>query len=505
MTRTTPSLALLLTALLLAPARGQDAPKPSPPAPQQAPLPARPEKLTFPPLAFEPPDPAAYRHELPGGVVVFLIPDHTLPLVDVRFTFRGGSYLDPVGKEGLAAAVAHMLRKGGAGDLDAAALDEALDFLATEARVGANEYELTASFNSLSKNVDESLRLFTAMLRQPKLQADRLALWKSEVLERLKQRNDDAGDILDREWSALLYGRDHFKGRDITKASLDGLTEDDLRGFIGRWVQPGNVVIGVTGDFEPDAMMTKLGKVLDGWQKGEAAPPPPAPTATFTPGVYHIEKDIPQGKVFIGMRSIRRDDPDYHALQVMSRILGSGGFTSRIMRRVRSDEGLAYDAGAGIIPGVYFPGEFRASFQSKSGTVALATKIVLEEVEKIRTAVAEAQELEVAKGSLIETFPKQFESPQATLGIFMSDYLSGRPYSWWKEYRDKVRAVTVEDVERVAAKHLDPKAMAVLIVGKWADIAPGDIGGRAKMADILDGKATELPLRDPLTLEPMGH
>lgn len=485
-----PFIALLLAAPL---ALAQEAP----------PLPPRPEKITFPPLAFEPPDPAAFSRELPGGVTVFLIPDRSLPLVDVRFAFRGGAYLDPVGKEGLSAAVGAMMRRGGAGDLDAAALDEELDFLAAEVGTGAGEYEFSASLDTLAQNLDRSLELLVSILRRPRFQADRFALWKSEVLERLKQRNDDADSILGREWSALVYGRDHFKGRDITKASLDGLTEADLRGFHARWLHPGNLVIGVSGDFDPDAMMKKLAKALEGWTAADKAPPPPAPTHALTPGVYRVEKDIPQGKVYIGMRSIKRDDPDYHALMVMSRILGSGGFTSRIMRRVRSDEGLAYDAGASVIPGLYFPGEFRASFQSKSATVALAAKLVLEEVEKIRTQPVEAQELDVARGALIETFPRTFESPSATLGVFMSDHLSGRTYAWWKEYRDKIRAVTPADIQRVAAKHLDPKAMAFLVVGKWADIAPGDLDGRAKMAEFFGGKETELPLRDPLTLEPI--
>lgn len=487
---TRPLLALLLAAPL---ALAQEAP----------PLPPRPEKITFPPLAFEPPDPAAFRRELPGGVTVFLIPDRSLPLVDVRFAFRGGAYLDPQGKEGLSAAVGSMLRRGGAGDLDAAALDEELDFLAAEVGTGAGEYEFSASLDTLAQNLDRSLELLVSILRRPRFQADRFALWKSEVLERLKQRNDDADSILGREWSALVYGRDHFKGRDITKASLDGLTEEDLRAFHARWLHPGNLVIGVSGDFDPDAMTKKLAKALEGWAVADEAPPPPAPTHALAPGLYRIEKDIPQGKVHIGMRSIKRDDPDYHALMVMSRILGSGGFTSRIMRRVRSDEGLAYDAGAAVIPGLYFPGEFRASFQSKSATVALAAKLVLEEVEKIRTQPVDAQELDVAKGALIETFPRTFESPSATLGVFMSDHLSGRTYAWWKEYRDRIRAVTPADVQRVAAKHLDPEAMAILVVGKWADIGPGDLDGRAKMAEFFGGKVIELPLRDPLTLEPI--
>lgn len=484
---------LLALTLVLGAARGLSA--------QDQPLPPRPEKIAFPPLSFEPPDPAKYKRELPGGVVVFLIPDRSLPLVDVRFQFRCGSYLEPAGKEGLASAMGSLLRTGGAGDLDAAALDEEIDFLAAQIGTGAGETELSASLDTLSQNLDKSLDLLVAILRRPRFQKDRLELWKSEVLESLKQRNDDAGDILEREWTTLMYGRDHYKGRDVTRASLDGITEADLKGFHAKWIHPANLVIGVSGDFEPDAMMQKLNAALAGWTAGEKAPLPPAPTHQLVPGVYHVEKDIPQGKVHIGMRSIKRDDPDYHALMVMSRILGAGGFTSRIMRRVRSDEGLAYDAGAHLAPGVYFPGEFQASFQSKSLSVAYATKLIFEEIEKIRTAPVAADELEVARGGIIETFPKQFESPGQTLSVFMADHFSGRTYQWWKEYREKIKAVTPADIQRVAAKHLDAKGMMILVVGKWPDIMTGD--SHAKFADFFEGKHTELPLRDPLTLEPI--
>lgn len=490
MTSTTKLLAL---ALLVAGARGLSA--------QDTAIPKRPEGIAFPPLTFEPPDPAKFRRELPGGVVVFLIPDRSLPLVDVRFQFRCGSYLEPANKDGLASAVGAMLRQGGAGDLDAAALDEEIDFLAAQIGTGAGETELTASLDTISQNLDKSLDLLVSILRRPRFQKDRFDLWKSEVLESLKQRNDDAGDILDREWSTLIYGREHYKGRDVTKASLDGLTEADLKDFHAKWIHPANLVIGVSGDFDPDAMMKKLNAALAGWTAGEKAPLPPAPSHTLVPGVYHVEKDIPQGKVHIGMRSIKRDDPDYHALMVMSRILGSGGFTSRIMRRVRSDKGLAYDAGAHVMPGVYFPGEFQASFQSKSLSVAFATKLIFEEIESMRSKPVEQDELEVARGGIIETFPKQFESPAQILSVFMADQLSGRTYQWWKEYREKIKAVTPADIQRVAQKHLDAKSMVILVVGKWTDIMTGD--ANAKFADFFEGKHTELPLRDPLTLEPI--
>src|SRR4029077_13610522 len=124
--------------------------------------------------------------------------------------------------------------------------------------------------------------------------------------------------------------------------------------------------------------------------------PPPAPTFTPKPGLYHVEKDIPQGKVYIGHLGTkwdRWDNPDNFGLMVMNDILGGGGFTSRITKKVRSDEGLAYSAGSrcGIEP--WWPGDFRVAYQSKSATVALAAKFSYAEIKRIRSEPVTDEEL----------------------------------------------------------------------------------------------------------------
>ena len=203
------------------------------------------------------------------------------------------------------------------------------------------------------------------------------------------------------------------------------------------------------------------------------------------------------------MRAIERDDPDAIPLDLLNDILGGSGFTSRIMQQVRSNEGLAYSAASAIVPKVDYPGQFQARFESKNATVALATKIILDLIEGVRTEPVTYEELETAKAAAIETFPRQFESKPAMLRVFVNDEWTDRPADFWQTYRDKVSAVTREDLLRVAKKHLDPEKMAVLVVGDWDEIAGGDLEKRASMAEFFGGKVTHLPLRDPLTLEPL--
>jgi len=469
-------------------------------------LPARPEAILFAPLKFEPPKASEFRHVLSSGVPVYLAPSREFPLINIAMSFKGGSDLDPPEIVGLADATGAMMRRGGTTTISPRELDERFDFLAAIASTGCGGWSSSASLNTLSANIDESFPLFIDVVRNPGFDAEKLALWKGEALEAMKQRNDDATPILNREWAALLYGRDHFKAQQMTQASLDRITPEAMRGMHGRIFHPGNMIVAVTGDFEPSEMLARLEKALgkeSGWVAGPPAGDPPKPTATFEPGIYHIEKDIPQGKVFIGARAIERDHPDFIPMLVLNDILGGGGFTSRITKRVRSDEGLAYSAGSSFQPEVWFPGEWRAGFQSKNPTVALATKIIFEELERIRTAPVSDDELATSINQFVETFPRNFESKAGMLSLFVNDEWTGRPADYWQTWREKVKAVKAEDLQRVAKTYLDPSKMAIFVVGKWDEMYGGDLEGRARMSEFFGGDVKHLPLRDPLTQEPM--
>jgi len=466
-------------------------------------IPDRPEDIHFAALEFEPPKASEYRFETSGGVPVYMMPSHEFPLINITFSFKGGAYLEPGDKVGLASMTGAMIRRGGTATMSASDLDEEFDFLAARASAFSGGTRSGASLNSLAANFDEALALFIDMLRNPGFQADKVELYRAETLEKMKQRNDDAGPILTREWDAMLYGRDSWQARVPTSATLESITTSDMRELHDRIFNPGNLIIGVTGDFEPDEMLAKIDKALAGWNAGPRNPDAPDAHADFTPGVYHVEKDIPQGKVSIGHRSVKRDHPDYFALRIMNDVLGGSGFTSRITRKVRSDEGLAYSAGSRLSMPAMQDGEFMSYYQSKNETVALAAKLIFEEIDRIRTEPITQEELETSKASIIETFPRTFESKNATVNLFINDEWTNRPEGYWESFRDNVQSVTADEVLRVAQKHLHPDKMIMMIVGNWDEIKDGDLEGRASMDDFYGGSNTELPLRDPLTQEPI--
>ena len=469
-------------------------------------IPDRPEKLTFPPLIYDAPNPADYRVELESGAVVYIYPDRERPLIDLSVNVRGGSYLDPKGKEGLAGLTGYLMARGGIPSSPADKLDEELEFLA--ARLSSSFGGLSGSMglNLLSKDADRGFEILRAVLAAPSFQEDKLALRKTQTLQGLKQRNDDSKNIESRERNFLAYGERFWFNRHTTAASLESIRREDLLAFHHEWVHPQNFIVSVSGDFDRDEMLKRLDGVFAAWpHPGKKAPPVPQDQKYGKPGVYIVNKDVNQGRVSIMLPGIRWDAPDYYAIQVMNDVLGGGGFTSRITNRVRSDEGLAYSARSAFPGGVYYPVVFRAGFQSKSSTVAYATSIVLEEIERITREPVTKEELLTTKKSFIDTFPNNFASAAQVVSAFASDEMIGRyakqPH-YWANYRDNIESVDIAAVQHVAKQRLKLDQMIILIVGQKGEILKGHPDHPVKLGRLVKGGVIELPMRDPLTMQP---
>ncbi|MEE8130894.1 MAG: pitrilysin family protein [Vicinamibacterales bacterium] len=467
-------------------------------------IPAHPQDLTFEPLEFDPPDAARYRHELSNGVVVFVVEDDTLPLVNVSVLVRTGAYLEPSDKAGLAALTGSQMRAGGTASLSAADFDEEAAFLAAQIGSSIGGTQGRANLNCLTKDLDVAWALFFDMLRHPRYDQDRLALAKSQALQGMERRNDSTTSIEGREWGRLMRGDAHFSTRPVTRASVESITRDDLVAFHRRYYHPGSFIFAVSGDVDTADILERLETRLADWPI-DAAPVAsvPAPSHQPRPGVYGVDKaDVNQGRVSIGHLGTTRDNPDRYALIVMNDILGGGGFSSRIMTRIRSDEGLAYSAGSSFGMGTYYDGVFRAAFQSRSETVARASAIVLEEINRIRSTLVTEAELRTSIASFVETFTRSFSSASTTANLFAGDEYTGRDPEYLTHYRDRIGAVTADDVRRVATRYLQPDQLVVLVVGNLEVIEAGDRDNpEYVLASIASGPITRIPLPDPLTME----
>ena len=470
-------------------------------------IPDRPEKLKFPELKYEPPVGADYRVKLKSGPVVYLVPSTELPLVSISISVRTGKYVVPRGKEGLAAAAGGLLASAGTKGRTAEALQERLAFLAARLGSSVGETSGSVSLNLLSKDLDEGMAILREVLTEPRLQQDRLDLFKTQQLSGMTQRNDDSRGLEGRNLLRLGYGEHFFRNRIPTKASIESLTQDDLKGFHRDWFHPANFIVAVSGDFERSDMVKRLDKLFANWPfKGKKAPSIPTNKTFAMPGIFIVNKDVNLGRVSIILPRITRDNRDYYAIQVMNDVLGGGGFTSRITNRVRSDEGLAYSARSSFPGGAYYPIVFRAGFQSKSRTVAYATSIVLEEIERIMREPVSAEELLTAKRSFIDTFPNNFASPAQVVSAFASDEMIGRyatQPNYWADYRDNIEAVDIATVQRVAKQRLKLDQVIILVVGQKEEILKGHPDHSVKLDDLAKRGVTELPMRDPLTMKPL--
>jgi zinc protease len=466
-------------------------------------IPPHPRALKYVPLKYTPPKVSAFRQVLSNGTVGFFAEDHDLPLVNVSILIRTGIYLDPAGKAGLASAAANQMRAGGTARYKAEVFDEEADFIAAEIASAAGPTSGSASVNFMAKDADRALELFFEMLRNPAFQQDRLDLFKSQVLQAIERRNDRTEEIESREWNRLLRGEKHFSSAFSTKASIESLAREDLIAFHKKYYHPSNFILAISGDFKAAEMKAKLEKAMEGWtSSGVNVPKVPKPDYAPVPGIYMVNKpDVNQGRVSIGHLGIMRGNPDEFAIDLMNEILGGSGFTSRIMNRVRTDEGLAYDAGSSFSAGVYYEGQFQAAFQSKSATAAQAAQIVLDEIARMRKEKVSQEELQIVKNQAIEIFPRYFATASAVAETFARDEFTGRPPGFWDTYRDKIKAVTVEDIQRVAREYLHPDKLVILAVGNVDDILKGDPDKpEFSLMKMGNGKIVRIPLPDPVTM-----
>lgn len=467
---------------------------------------AHPRQLTFPPFVFQPPRPEPFRVALKSGPVAYVAADRELPLVTITVSVHAGDWVEPDGKEGLTDACGSLLTRGGTESYTAQELEERLAFLAANLGSSIQGAGGSVSLNLLSKDLDEGLAILREVLTKPRFQQDRLDLHKQQTLQSMKQRNDDSATIENFESSYLAYGQKFWDNRHQTAASVESLTREDLLAFHKRWFFPANFVVTASGDFDRDVMVQKLEHLFSAWPWNGTPPPPiPQDLVMAEPGIYLVNKDVNQGRVIMQLPGIMRDNPDYFPLIIMNDILGGGGFSSRLVNRVRSDEGLAYAVSSTFPGGVYFPYAFRAGFQSKSGTVAYATEIIIEEMKRLAAEPVTTPELENAKRGFIDRLPRSFASKAQTVSILANEEFTGRYQTdpdYWQTVVAHIAAVTKEDVLRVAKKYLTPERLVILVVGNKEEILKGHPNHPVKLTDL--GKLTELPMRDPLTMKPIA-
>ena len=421
-------------------------------------------KIQAPPLpAFEPQEPT--RIQLANGMVIFLQPDHELPLITATADIRGGSIYLPANKAGLVSIYGDVWRTGGTKSKTGDQMDDFLEARAAKIETSGGSDSTSIGLDCLKGDFDAVFDLYLDLLHNPEFRQDKIELTKQQMYAAISRRNDSVDSIVGRETAILGYGKDNPYARVPEYATVAAITRDDLLNWHKQYVQPNNIIFGITGDFDPKAMEAKLRQAFESWPKGPAAKSPDIKFTDPKPGYYLVKKsDVNQSSINLLSLGIKRDNPDYFAVSVMNEIFG-GGFSSRLFNNVRAAQGLAYNVGGGVGAGFGHVGLTDVEMETKSASTVEGIDALYKEIDGMRSNASTPAELKRAKDQILNSFIFRFDTPEKVLREKMLYEFYHYPLNFLEQYRSQVEKVTAEDVSRVAKKYLHKENLAVLVVG----------------------------------------
>ncbi|MFA5321654.1 MAG: pitrilysin family protein [Smithella sp.] len=424
------------------------------------PLPS-PDKINYQPLRFELPQ--TQRVVLKNGIVLYILESQELPLVNIKALVRTGTMYDAAGKEGTAELTAYVMRTGGTAKLNSAEIDSQLDLIAASASIAMSMESAQVGFSVLNSHLDQGLDLLAQILIHPAFEQEKFELGRQLKNEEIRRIKDDPQRLAFQEFNGLIYSNDP-RGRFPSHKSLNNIKRDDLVEFHNRFFLPNNTMFAVSGDITKDEAVKIFTRYFGGWKKGTIPADIPAPGKKTNAGIYLINKEIPQSTIISGQFTASKNNPDFYAFTVLDFIVGSGGFSSRILNVVRNNEGLAYSAGSFYRAKPQY-GVFGSYAFTKTSSTMKTLGLLDSVTDNIRSNSITARELDWAKKSIIDGFIFSFSTPEQIVWQQMGIEYEKLPADFLINYRDKIDKVTVEDLNKAAAQYLDKTKNVVLILG----------------------------------------
>jgi zinc protease len=401
----------------------------------------------------------------PGGISAWLIEDSTVPLMSMRFTFRGGSVLDPKGKTGLAELVSGVLDEG-AGPYDSAQFQKRLEDNSISLRFSAALESFGGRLKALNENRNEAIELLRLALTAPRFDSEPVTRVKSQMLAQVERRAERPRHIAGRVWNKATFA-DHPYGRDTdgTKTSIPAITKDDLQQFAKTRLGRDNLIVGVVGDISPAQLAPLLDRAFGSLPAKAASYTVPSAKVVGVGKVIVVERNIPQTVVVFGQAGLRRDDPDYYVASVMNYIMGGGGLTSRLSDEIREKRGLAYSVytrlasynKAGLIVG---------RVATQNARVAQSLELIRAEWKRMVTTPVSLKDLADAKSNLTGSYFTRLNSTGRIAGLLIGIQFDNLGIDYLKRRNGLINAVTVSDIQRVARRLLKSEALTVVMVGK---------------------------------------
>jgi zinc protease len=472
-------------------------------APQAHETPDAPFRAAPPPGGPEPTFavPAFKRFKLKCGLEVVLVEFHDLPLVDFNLVVKSGGAANPPALSGLADMTRRMLDEG-TKTRSAPAIADQLATLGAVLAGGSGWDSSNASLSVLTKNVDAALGVFADVVTAPAFDQNEFTRVRENTLTAISRRKDSPPTVASLALSHVLYGPKHPYGWPLTgvEASLKKMTPADLRRFYEAHWRPNNAVLIVAGDVTEMGLRPKLDAAFKGWKPGKALArklPAPAPAAGKTK-IFLIDKaDAPQSSIRVGLVGIDRKNPDYFSVTVMNTILGGGFY--RLDLNLREGKAWTYGARSSFdarkMPGPFSAGgEFVAAHSSES------VGEIIKEVNGMRDADVTDAELARARDQITKSFPARFATRGQVAAQLADIAVYGLPDSYLADYTKNIRAVTKDDVRRVARKYLDSGRLSVVVVGDQKTLV--DPLAKIAAVELLDLEGNPIALAPPGSLAP---
>lgn len=400
----------------------------------------------------------------PGGLKAWLVQEPSIPFVALDLRFKGGASLEGADKRGAINLMTALLEEG-AGDMDARAFARAAEGLATSFRFSVDDDALAVSARFLTENQDASVKLLKDALQNPRFDQDAIDRVRGQVLSGIRSSEKDPNDIARKTLDKLMYG-DHPYGspRSGTVETVTALSRDDLIAAHAGVLARDRVFIGAVGDITPEALGQLLDDLLGGLPE-TGAPMPALADVTIPTGVTVVDFPTPQSVAILAQKGLSQKDEDWFAATVMNQILGGGSFESRLMDEVREKRGLTYGVYSYLVP-MDLAETYQGSVSSANDRIAEAISVVRDEWAKMAGSGVTQQELDDAKTYITGSYPLRFDGNQQIAGILVGMQMLDLPIDYIPTRNEKVEAVTLDDVQRVARELLDPEGLAFVVVGK---------------------------------------
>jgi zinc protease len=402
----------------------------------------------------------------PGGIKAWLVEDHNIPFTALEIQFKGGTSLEAIEKRGVINLMTATLEEG-AGEMDSKGFAEARDALAADISFSSGSDSVGVSARFLTENRDQGIELLRAALVNPRFDQTAVDRVREQVLSNLRSNEKDPGTLASDKFDALAYG-DHpyATNGDGTIATVTALTRDDVVAAHKAALARDRVYVAAAGDITAE----ELGKLLDrvlGDLPATGAPQPDTAPWLVAGGTTVVDFPTPQSTVFFGQRGIPRKDPDFFPAFILNEVIGGGRFTARLMSEVREKRGLTYGIGTYLV-NLEHSDMLLGQFSASNDKVAEAIEVVQAEWARLVAEGVTPEELEATKTYLTGSYPLRFDGNGPIASILVGMQMDAIPIDYVTTRNAKIEAVTMEDIQRVAARLFKAEDLHFVVVGQPA-------------------------------------